>query len=112
MKNRSILEHEAFSFKVDRHNLSQMYKANCEYTKELTQVNYLDNLVQIGYLKGKAFKAKTLSPRRLKGLGAFGFSAYTYYNLTYLSFLLGNSIPMLAITACAVYGAHTFTHQP
>jgi hypothetical protein len=107
-----MLEHEAFSFNLERRNLNQVYAANLEYTKEIAKINFLNNLIQIGQLKGKAFKAKTLSPRRLKGLGAFGISAYAYSNLTYLSFLFGHSIPLIAITACAVYGAKTFTHQP
>jgi len=32
VRNRSMLEHEAFSFNVERQNLSKMYQANLSYT--------------------------------------------------------------------------------
>jgi hypothetical protein len=39
VRHRSMLEHEAFSFKVDRRNLTHLYKANCEYVNEVSQYN-------------------------------------------------------------------------
>ena len=105
MSNRSILEHEAFSLKVDRRNLKQLYTANIEYVNEITRINYFNNLVNIGQLKGKVFKAKTLSPKRLKGVGSFALSAYAYYSLPYLTLLFGHTAPILAITVGTIYGA-------
>lgn len=48
VRHRSMLEHEAFSFKVDRRNLSQLYRANCEYVNEVSQYNQAQNFVNIG----------------------------------------------------------------
>lgn len=39
VRNRSMLEHEAYSFKVDRRNLSQLYRANEEYCNEIVRIN-------------------------------------------------------------------------
>ena len=75
------------------------------------RINNVENLVNIGQLKGKIYKAKTLNPRRLKGIGAFAVSAIAYSKLATLTLMFGHSIPLLAITACAVYGANTFTHR-
>ena len=49
-----------------------------------------------------------LSPRRLKGLGAFGaaFGIYTY--LPWLYCYIGTSIPMVAACASVVYGMFAF----
>lgn len=110
VSNRSLLEHEAFSLKVDRRNLKQLYKANTEYVNEISTINQFSNMVNIGQLKGKVFKAKTLSPRRLKGIGSFTLSAYAYHSLPYLTLLFGHTAPILAITVGTIYGAQTFMH--
>jgi hypothetical protein len=39
VRHRSMLEHEAFSFKVERRNLKQLYKANVEYVDEVARYN-------------------------------------------------------------------------
>jgi hypothetical protein len=100
-----MLEHEAFSLKVDRRNLRNLYSANIEYVNEISRINHLNNMVNIGKLKGKVFKAKILSPRRLKGIGSFALSAYAYSILPYLTLLFGHTAPILAITAGTIYGA-------
>lgn len=41
VKNRSVLEHDAFSMSVDRRDLKNLYKANLEFVRTLRD----DNLV-------------------------------------------------------------------
>jgi hypothetical protein len=57
-----------------------------------------------GSLKGKVFKMKLMTPARLKGLTAFGATAYAYSNLTALTMMLGPFIPMVGLTVGTVYG--------
>jgi len=47
---------------------------------------------------------KLMTPARLKGLGAFGATAYAYSNLAALTAMLGPIIPMVGLTAGTVYG--------
>lgn len=55
VRNRSMLEHESYSFKVDRRNLSRLYKANIEYIHENGVSTETENQVNIGQLKGAVF---------------------------------------------------------
>ena len=59
-------------------------------------------------LKGKVFKMKTLSPAKLRGLAAFGFSFYAYSNLVAISLLTGPTLPIVAIAVSAFYGMRSF----
>lgn len=106
-----MLEHEAFSFKVDRRNLKQLYRANVEYVDEVSRYNTAENAIHIGQLKGAAFKSQKLSTGRLQGLGALTLSALTYANWSYLAMLVGPTVPMLTIAATAVYGALKFNYK-
>lgn len=63
-------------------------------------------------MKGAAFKAQTLGPRRLKGVGAFALSAWTYANWTTIAMMVGHSVPMVAITASVIYGITKFNYSP
>jgi hypothetical protein len=68
----------------------------------MDRINYLENMADHGSLKGKVFKMKLMTPARLKGLTAFGATAYA--NLTALTMMLGPIIPMVGLTAGTVYG--------
>ena len=108
VQNRSIDEHSNFSLGVERKNLKWLYKANLDFVSEMKRINHLDNLVEHSSLKGSIFKAKTLSPRRLKGLGAIGASVVGYANFGALSLMLGPNVATLGLVASAYYGMQQF----
>jgi len=61
-------------------------------------------LCDTGALKGKIFKAKVLTPSRLKGIASFGASLTAYKSMTALTLMFG-PIPVVAsIVGTAVYG--------
>jgi len=62
-------------------------------------------------LKGKVFKAKTLSPAKVKGLAAFGFSFYAYSNLAAITLLVGPTLPLFAIALGSIYGMKNFNDR-
>ena len=109
IKNRSIYEHEQFSMGVERQNLKWLYNANMDYVSEMCTVNRLDDLVAHGQLNGSVFKAKMLSPNRLKGLGTFGTAVVAYSNFTMLSLMLGPTAPAIGIVGLSIYGARAFS---
>jgi hypothetical protein len=111
VQNRSIDEHEQFSFGVDRDNLKWLDQANTEYISEMLKERHMENMIAHGALKGSIFKMKTLSADRLKGLGCFGFAALTYANLAMLTLSLGPTLPMVGIVSAAVMGARALSEQ-
>jgi hypothetical protein len=108
VQNRSIDEHARFSLSVERKNLKWLYKANLDFVSEMKRVNQLDNLVEHSSLKGSIFKAKTLSPRRLKGAAALAATVFGYTNLAAMSLMLGPNVSTFALAATAFYGMKQF----
>jgi hypothetical protein len=92
LRNRSVYEHDAF---VD----------------ELTYAAKFDTLCTHAALNGKVFKAKTLSPRKVKGIGAFAAAGAAYSNFTALSLMLGPTLPTLAMASAAVYGIFSINER-
>jgi hypothetical protein len=62
-------------------------------------------------LKGKVFKAKTLNPRKIKGLFSLGFSGLAYSKLAILTMMLGPSLPIATVAATALYGMYSFADK-
>ena len=58
-----------------------LFNAQQDFTKELLRLNAIEDLVNHSNLRGKIFKRKSLSPKKIKGLGYFGIAglAYTYF---------------------------------
>lgn len=104
VQNRSIDEHDAFSMTIERQNLKWLYKANLDYCSEVARVNFFDNLVNHGGLKGSIFRTKMLNSRRLYGLGSFAVAGGAYMHLATLSMMLGPTVPTLGIVASTIYG--------
>jgi hypothetical protein len=111
VKNRSIHEHESFSFALERANLKWLYEANIDYIREINKVSHLEQMADTGVLKGKIFKAKILTPSRVKGIASIGASIAAYKNLTMLTLMLGPMAPVAAIVGTAVYGMNQFAEQ-
>jgi hypothetical protein len=78
VQNRSVHEHELYSFKVERENLRWIYRANQDFISEIQKQDALDQMADHTFLKGYVFSRKMLSPKRLKGAGAFMSVAYLY----------------------------------
>jgi hypothetical protein len=113
VQNRSVSEHELFSFKVERQNLKWLSQANMEYINALNRVDQMDQLADYKSLgKDEVFKRRTLNPRRIKGVGALAASAYLYSYAPYLAVTLGaTSAPIIGALLTAVYGLLAFSES-
>lgn len=111
VRHRSVWEHEQFSLNVERRNLKMLYEANLDFNSEMIRVDQYEQMADHLSLKGKVFKMKTLSPQRLRGIAAFGFSIYAYTNLTAITLMTGPTLPIVAIAAGAFYGMKSFSER-
>lgn len=112
VQNRSVSEHELFSFKIERENLRWLSHANQEYINSLNRVDQLDQLADYKSLgKDEIFKRRALNPRRLKGVGALASSFYLYTYAPYLAVTLGSTAPVLGALATALYGLLSFSES-
>ena len=104
VQNRSREEHDHFSIKIERKNLSWLYKANLDFVREMTRINHLDNLVAHGKLQGSIFKANRFGARTQRGVTALAASIFGYVNFAQMSLLLGPNILAFGLVASAYYG--------
>ena len=104
IQNRSIDEHEAFSFEIERQNLKWIYNAREDFSKELDRANAVQDLEDHVNLKGAIFKRKILDPNRLTGLGYFGLAGATYAMFPHAALLLGPTLTTSLITAASLGG--------
>lgn len=111
VQNRSLYEHEQFSIGVERQNLKWLYLANMNYVRELSHINRIDDLVDHGQLKGSLYRAKMMSPNKLKGVGALGASAFAFMHWGMLSMMMGPAAPAVGIVALAAYGTSRFAER-
>jgi len=44
VQNRSVTEHEALSFTVDRRNLNALYNANLAFVEEVSKANHAETM--------------------------------------------------------------------
>ncbi len=112
VQNRSVNEHELFSFEVERKNLTWLYRANGEFIEEMHRVDQMDQIADHSRLgKNEVFKRKALNPRRLKGLGAFVSSYGLYSYAPYLAVYCGATLPMLGAVFTGLYGMLAFSES-
>lgn len=111
IQNRSIDEHEAFSFELQRQNLKWLYNASQEYTREMTRLNNIEDLINHKNLNGKIFKRKPMDPSRLKGLGYFGVAGMTWAYFPGIAATLGSTATMLGISGASVMGMMKFSEK-
>lgn len=112
VQNRSVSEHELFSFNIERTNLRWLSHANQEYINSLNRVDQLDQLADYKSLgKDEIFKRRALNPRRLKGVGALASSLYLYTYAPYLAVTFGPTAPVLGALATALYGLLSFSEK-
>lgn len=106
VRNRSVSDHEQFSFEVERENLSWLYRANQEFIREISRQNERQQIKNASILKGAVFKQKGLTRSRLHGALSFGFAGLSFAYFPWLSQTLGFSASMLAVCASSVYGMY------
>lgn len=112
VQNRSVNEHELFSFEVERKNLTWLYRANGDFIQEMHRVDLQDQVADHSKLgKDEVFKRKTLSPRRFKGVGAFAASFGIYTYAPYIAAYLGTTLPMLGAVFGGLYGMLAFSES-
>jgi hypothetical protein len=112
VQNRSVTEHELFSFNIERQNLRWLSNANGEYINQLVLVNQLDQLDDYKSLgKDQVFKRRALNPRRLKGLGSLAASFYLYTYAPYLAVTVGATLPVFGALATGLYGLLAFAEN-
>lgn len=104
VQNRSIYEHQQFSFGVERRNLKWLQQANTDFVQEMARVQLFETLADHGQLKGKAFKLKALNPRRLKGVSALGAAGFTWGHLVPLKLMFGPTAPLAFVSGSLLYG--------
>ena len=112
VQNRSVNEHELFSFQVERQNLKWLSNANYEYIQELHRSDALDQAGDSSFLgKDQVFKRRTLNPRRVKGLGAFASAYSLWFYAPYLTIYVGTTVPMLGAAFAGLYGMFAFSES-
>lgn len=108
ISNRSVEEHEAFSFQIERENLKWLWNAKQDFSKEMDRVNALEDLNAHANLSGKVFKRKTMDPKKLYGLGYFGVGAMTYAYYPHMVLHMGQTMTTFTMIASAYMGMKTF----
>ena len=108
IQNRSIDEHETFSFEIERENLKWLWNAKQDFAKEMDRVNALEDLTAHANLNGKIFKRKTMDPKRLYGLGYFGVSAFAYMNFPHMVLHFGTTFTYAAMIGSSFMGMKKF----
>ena len=112
VQNRSVSEHELYSFDVERSNLRWLYRANTDYVQEMRKVDALDQLADHSRLgKDEVFRKRALNPRRIKGDGAFASAYGLYAYAPYLTIYLGTTLPVLGAVAAGLYGMLAFSES-
>jgi hypothetical protein len=112
IQNRSVHEHELFSFEIDRSNLRYLYNANNDFIEEMRRADALDQLADHASLgTNEVFKRRALNPRRLKGITSFATSFGLYSYAPYLAVYLGSTVPVLGAVAAGFYGMLQFSES-
>lgn len=110
IQNRSVEEHEAFSFEIERENLKWLWNAKQDFAKEMDKENLRADLQAHAHLKGNVFKRKTMDPTKLYGLGYFGLSAVSYSLWPHMVNHVGSTLSYAALLGGAFMGMTQF-HQ-
>ncbi len=110
VQNRTVSEHELYSFEIERENLKWVYAANLEHVAETNRTNVLDQIADHSRLgKDEIFRRRALNPKRLKGVGAFATAFGLANYAPYLAVYLGTTAPLLGAVVAGVYGMMSFS---
>ena len=90
---------------MDRQTIDSLYGVTQNFVQESSMIDALDQQIDVSKLGGAVFKAKTMTPDRLRGLVSLSAAGMAFHKLTALTLLIGNPvIPSLAVAGCAFYG--------
>jgi hypothetical protein len=111
VSNRSGVEHEAYSFRIERSNLRWLYNANLDYCNELVRVNREENMSNHGSLNGAVFKQKMMNTDRVRGIGAFAAAAAVSSHWMPITLALAGlgvpaAAPAVGLAGMVFYGMH------
>lgn len=108
IKNRSVHEHELYSFKIERDNLKWLARANIDYIAQMNQQEALDQAADITALKGAVYRKRALNTKRFKGIGALAATYGLYSYMPYIAVYLGATVPMVTACLAGFYGLYAF----
>lgn len=112
VQNRSVNEHELFSFEIDRNNLRWLYNSNTDFIQEIRRGDTLDQLADYARLgPNEVFRRRALNPRRLKGITSLAASFGFYSYAPYLAVYLGSTVPVLGAVAAGLFGMLQFSES-
>jgi hypothetical protein len=111
VQNRSVHEHELYSFTIERENLKWLYRANRDFLAEIEKMDTIEQMADHTALKGQVFKRKMMSPKKVRGLGAFASMVGIYSYMPYMAVYLGSTVPVVAMCASALYGMLSFSES-
>lgn len=111
VQTRSIEDHEAYSFNIERENLKFLSNANQTFIKEMKRLNDIEDLRAHANLGDAIFKRKTLAWDRFTGVTYFGVAGLTYAYFPLVSSFLGSNLTMLGVTGTSLYGMMTFVEN-
>lgn len=111
ISNRSVHEHELYSFQIQRDNLKWLIRANNDYITEMNKLEAMEEAADFAALNGAVYRKRALNTRRFKGLGAFAASYGIYTYLPYIAVYLGSTIPMVSACFAGFYGLIAFAEN-
>jgi hypothetical protein len=109
INNRSVHEHELYSFNISRESLKWSYRANLDHLQELEKADNVELMTHYAQLKGLVYRRKALSPKRLRGITAFAATYGIYAYLPYMAVFTGSTVPIFAACMAALYGVNSFS---
>lgn len=111
VQNRSVRDHELYSFNIERENLRYLSRANQTFLREMERLNDIEDYRAHANLKGSIFKRKALALSRYYGLGSFGLAGLTYAYFPLVAGFAGTNTTLLGITGLSFFGMFSFRDQ-
>ena len=108
VRNRSVSDHEAYSFDIDRQNLNWLAKANKDFCREIMAQNDLDELRDHGKLSNAIFRRKPITVNRMQGVVGLGVAGLSIAYFPILVHHLGHFVSTFGMCAASIYGMTRF----
>jgi hypothetical protein len=108
VQNRSVEDHELYSFNIERENLRFLTNAHQTYLAEIRRLNDIEDLRAHANLGDAIFKRKPLAWDRYTGLSYLSAAGLTYAYFPLVAGFFGSNLTMLGMTGASLYGMTTF----
>ena len=109
VRNRTTLEHDHYSTKIELSDLYHMVDSNDTHLAEIVRQNNIIRETSQLALKGAFYKRKLLSAEKIKGLVSMAVAGEIWWSYAYLAHSYGSSITQLAMVATTLFGISRFT---